>query len=129
MPADRSITAIGAIQADDSDFCRTFIHDRHMHRCGFSPQAEQAKTSLRQLVCYKFPKVSSDHGARPWPALQDLTALQYAIDQRWHLLLISKLSKEASHMLEPDHERSGKIDSRNQNQREMREHRHIRGFR
>ena len=31
-------------------------------------------------------------------------------------------------MLEPDHERSGKIDSSNQNQREMREHRHIRGF-
>src|SRR5258708_32111058 len=95
-----------------------------MHRCGFSPQAEQAKTSLRQLVCYKFPKVSTDHGARPWPALLDLAALQYAIDQRWHILFI--LSKKAGDMLEPDDERRRKIDSPDQNQRERRKHRDIR---
>ena len=87
-----------------------------MHRRGFAPKAEQAETSLRQLVCYELPKVRTDHGSRPWPALPDLAALQDAIDQRWHILLISKLSKKASHMLEPDDERRGKIDSRDQNQ-------------
>jgi hypothetical protein len=32
------------------------------------------------------------------------------------MLLILKLSKKASHVLEPDDERRGKIDSRDQNQ-------------
>jgi hypothetical protein len=60
--------------------------------------------------------VRTDRGSRPWPALLDLAPLQYAIDQRWHILLISKLSKKASHMLEPGDERRGKIDSCDQNQ-------------
>ena len=50
------------------------------------------------------------------PVLLDLAALQHEIDQRWHVLFIPKLSKKASHMLEPDDERRGKIDSRDQNQ-------------
>jgi hypothetical protein len=87
-----------------------------MYRRGFAPKAEQAETSLRQLVCDKSPKVRTDHGSRPWPALLDLATLQYAIDQRWHILLISKLSKKASHVLEPGDERRWKIDSRDQNQ-------------
>ena len=37
--------------------------------------------------------------------------------------------EKAGDMLEPDHQRRGKIDSRNQNQGEMREHRHIGCFR
>ena len=83
---------------DGRDFCASFIHDRHMYRRGFAPKAEQGETSLCQLVCDKSPKVRTDHGSRPWPTLQDLATLQYAIDQRWHILLISKLSKKASHM-------------------------------
>ncbi len=39
-----------------------------------------------------------------------------------------QLSKKASHVLEPGDERRGKINSRDQNQREMRKHRHIGGL-
>ena len=69
-----------------------------------------------QLACGKIPNGSIDHGARPWAVLLDLAALQQEIDQRWHILLILKLSKKAGHMLEPVDEGCGKIDSRDQNQ-------------
>ena len=114
--ADRSVSVIGTVQADDRDFGRIFIHDRHVHRCAFAPKAEQAQASLRQFVGHEPPQVSTDHGARPWPPVLDLAALQYAIDQRWHILSISQLSKKTSHMLEPGDERRGKIDARDQNQ-------------
>src|SRR6266436_4744206 len=81
--------------------------------------------SLCQLVCHEFPKVSADHGAWPRPALLDLAALQYAIDQRWHIVLISKLSKKASHVLEPRDHLRRQVDPRHKYQRQMDEHRHI----
>jgi len=81
--------------------------------------------SLCQLACCRFPNESIDHGPRPWAVVLDLAAPQHEIDKRWHILLIPQLSKEASDMLEPGDERRGKIDARDQNQREMREHRHI----
>ena len=116
MLADRRIAAIGTVQADDRDFRRLLIHDRHVHRRGFSPKAEQVPAVLCELVCCKFPNGSIDHGSRPRAVLLDLAALQHEIDQRWHILFILKLSKKTSHMLEPDNDRRGKIDSRAQNQ-------------
>ena len=106
--ADGGINPIGAIQAENSDFRRIAIHDRHMHRRRFAPQAKQAEMSLRQLVDHKFPEVRTDLGAWPWAALPDLAAFQNAIDQRRHILFI--LSEEAGDMLEPGNERRGKID-------------------
>jgi hypothetical protein len=116
MLADRRITAVETIQADDRDFRRIPIHDRHVHRRGFSPEAKQAPASLRQLACCKMPNGGIDHGPRPRAVFLDLAALQHEIDQRWHILLILDLSKKASHMLEPDDQRRGKVDSRAQNQ-------------
>jgi hypothetical protein len=60
--------------------------------------------------------MSTNHGSRPWPALLDFATFQDAVDQRWHVPLISKLSKQAGDVLEPDDEGRGKIDARDQNQ-------------
>lgn len=78
-----------------------------------------------QLACRKCPNGSIDCSSRPRAVLLDRAALQHEIDQRWHILLISKLSKKACHVLEPCDERRRKIESRNQNQREMGKHRHV----
>lgn len=69
-----------------------------------------------QFACRKCPKGGIDDRSRPWAMLLDLAALKHEIDQRWHIVLISKLSKKQSHVLEPGDERRWKIDSRDQNQ-------------
>src|SRR5438094_9208684 len=107
MLADGRKRAAGAIQADDRDLCGLSIHDRHVHRCGLAPEAEQAPASMRQFTRRKCPYRIIDRHARPGAVLPDLAALQRQIDQRRHV--ISFLSKELSHMLEPDYQRSGKI--------------------
>src|SRR5258707_475684 len=85
--------------------------------------------SVREPACCKSPEVRTYHGSRPRAVLRDPAAFRREIDQRRHILLIPRLPKKSSHMLEPDHERPGKINSRAQNQCEMRKHRHIGSFR
>src|SRR5437867_12849685 len=101
MLADGRKRAAGAIQADDRDLSGLSIHDRHVHRCGLAPEAEQAPASMRQFARGECPDRSIDCNARPRAVLPDLAALQRQIDQRRHV--ISFLSKELSYMLEPDH--------------------------
>ena len=108
MLADGRKREVGAIQADDRDLGGLSIHDRHVHHCGFAPEAEQAPASHLQFARRKCPDRSIDHHARPRAVLPDLAALQRQIDQRRHVN--SSLSKELSHVLEPDHQRGGKIN-------------------
>ena len=79
---------------------------------------------MSQFARRKCPDRSIDHHARPRAVLPDLAALQRQIDQRRHVN--SSLSKELSHVLEPDHQRGGKINPGAQHQREMRKHRNTR---
>ena len=123
MPADGRKGPVGAIQADDRDLRGLSIHDRHMHRCGFAPKAEQVPATMRQFGRGEFPDRSIDYNAWPRAVLPDLAAFQRQIDQRWHVT--SFLSKQLGHMLKPDHQRSGKIDPRAQDQCEMSEHRNV----
>ena len=110
--ADRRINAIGAIQADDRDFRRIAVDDRHVYRRRFTPETKQAPASLCQFVGRKLPNGSIDHGARPRGVLRDLAAFLHQIDQRLHIPFIPQLSKQTSDVLKPDDERRGKVDSR-----------------
>jgi hypothetical protein len=85
VQADRGISEIGTIQADRGDFARICIHDRHVHRGGFSPQVEQAPTPACHFACGKFPDGDIDRGPRPSAVVLDRAALQHEIDQRWHI--------------------------------------------
>src|SRR5882672_354718 len=99
MLADGRVSTIGAIEADDRDISRIAVHDRHVYRRGFAPEAQQGPAPLCQLARGELPKVRIDRDARPWMMWLDRAAFQHQVNQRWHVTRIPSLSKQTSHVL------------------------------
>ncbi|GCC43064.1 hypothetical protein chiPu_0027181, partial [Chiloscyllium punctatum] len=125
---DGGVAAIGAIQADHTNIGCAVVKQRHMHARRLAPQSEQAQAAVRKGAGGGAPGAAVDADARPWVMPFNSAACPDQIDQCRHVSFSLALAQEVGDVLEPDNERSRKIDARSQHQREMREHRQIGRF-
>ena len=95
-----------------------------MHLVLVAPQPEKRGARVHQLLDRALPAVAADNGARPRTVACHFAAGPGDVGEGHG----RRLSEELRHGLEPGHEPGGQVDTRDEDEPEMQDHRDIGAF-